>query len=387
MGKRELLLVIGFLIVGVVVYHATAPPPGPNERTLSLSRFIEGARREIGGNRSNTETTSTTTADVDPTINEIRVVAGLSELQVTGEDRDDIEAALRVHSAAYTADEAKKYANETTLVVDRAASSLIYRVRYPQGRDTGRQRAFLTLKVPARMQMRIESGPNKMAIAKVASVEVPNGRGEIAIKDVTGRIVVTQRGGSTVVERAGMLKFTGRGAELTMTGVRGEAAVVLEHGGNLKGSQLGGPIDVIARDIDVTLEGLEKTRGPVRVNAFNGSVHLSGVETDTRVDGRESDIELTMSNAAPLAIYNDSANVTLTVPAAGFRLDAVVTDGRVQPDEILKELGLKPSVEEEIKETRVSGPVKGGGPLISVRATRGDLTLRTLESSTTAGTK
>ena len=52
MGKRELLLIFCFFIVGVVVYQATARPPAPGERGLSLSRLIESARREIRGNRA-----------------------------------------------------------------------------------------------------------------------------------------------------------------------------------------------------------------------------------------------------------------------------------------------------------------------------------------------
>ena len=37
MGKRELLLIFCFVIVGVVIYQATARPPAPGERGLSLS--------------------------------------------------------------------------------------------------------------------------------------------------------------------------------------------------------------------------------------------------------------------------------------------------------------------------------------------------------------
>ena len=42
MGKRELLLIFCFVIVGVVVYQATARPPAPGERGLSLSPFDRG---------------------------------------------------------------------------------------------------------------------------------------------------------------------------------------------------------------------------------------------------------------------------------------------------------------------------------------------------------
>ncbi len=48
MGKRELLLVAAFVIVGALVYQLTAPPPGPGERSFSLSQLIGNIRRESG---------------------------------------------------------------------------------------------------------------------------------------------------------------------------------------------------------------------------------------------------------------------------------------------------------------------------------------------------
>ena len=46
MGKRELLLIVCFVIVGAGVYQVTAPEPGPGQRGFSFSRFLEAARRE-----------------------------------------------------------------------------------------------------------------------------------------------------------------------------------------------------------------------------------------------------------------------------------------------------------------------------------------------------
>jgi hypothetical protein len=43
---------------------------------------------------------------------------------------------------------------------------------------------------------------------------------------------------------------------------------------------------------------------------------------------------------------------------------------------VVEELGLKISQAGEKNEARVSGPVKGGGPTVTVRSTRADLVLR-----------
>ena len=376
MGKRELLLIICFVIVGAVVYQATAPPADPNEKGFSLSRFLEMARREVRGNRASAVVTRSSTIPIDREVTEVRIIEFLSEVEILGEDRADVEASLRVHSSAYDDGEAKKYADETVLKQDRTASSLTLAVGYVQGRHTGRQRATLTLKIPNRLRARIETRPGKLSITNVASVEATNSGGETTIKNVEGRVAISHRGGSMTIENVGALKLTGRSSEVKLLGVKGDASIVMEQGGELRGANLGGPLDIECRNADVTLENLEGTRGPIRVNAINGTVTMNGVKSETRVDGRNAELNIAMTGAAPIAIYSDGEEVGLTPPPGGFRLDAVVVDGRMAPDTAFKDLGLEVTTDRDNKESRASGAVRGGGPTITVRTTRGDLTLR-----------
>jgi hypothetical protein len=377
MGKRELLLIVGFVIVGAVVYQATAPPPGPNDRGFSLSHLIDAARREIRGNRASAELTTTSTEALTPEITELRLL-GYLEAEVIGEDRADIATSLRIRSNAYDEAEAKRYAQESTLVVDRAGQSLSLRVKYPQGRQSGRQWGYLTVKVPSRLRVRTE-GIGKSVISGVAAVEMTNSRSDATIKHIAGRVTFNHRGGSVSVEEVESLKFTGRGTELKVRGVRGDTSILFEQGGELNASGLSGAVDVESRNADVTLSGLEAARGPIRVNVNGGSMKLEGLKTDTRIDGRNAELEIAVSRAAPIAIYSDGDDVLLTPPATGYRLDAVVVDGQITPEALVTSLGLERGGATEPREVRASGAVGGGGPTITVRATRGDLTLRERE--------
>ncbi len=113
MGKRELLLIVAFLIVGVVVYQATAPPSGPNERSFSFSRILEHVRREMRGNRASAEETKVSTHELEPGTNEIRITGSFAELTITGENRKDVELKHRVTSTGYDDAEAKALVIET----------------------------------------------------------------------------------------------------------------------------------------------------------------------------------------------------------------------------------------------------------------------------------
>lgn len=374
MGKRELLLIVGFVIVGAVVYQATAPPPGPNDKGFSFSRLIDAARREIRGNRASTELTTTSTETLTTDITELRLLGSL-EAEVIGEDRTDIATSLRIRSNAYDEAEARQYARESTLVTDRAGSSLSMRVKYPR---EGRQWGYLTVRVPSRLRVRTE-GIAKTVISGVAGVEMTNSRSDVTIKRIAGRVTFNHRGGTVSIEDVDSLKFTGRGTELKVRGVRGDASILFEQGGELNASGLSGAVDVESRNADVTLSGLEAARGPIRVNVNAGSLKLEGLRTDTRIDGRNAELEIAVSRAAPIAIYSDGDDVLLTPPATGYRLDAVVVDGQIAPEALVTSLGLERSDTTEPREVRASGAVGGGGPTITVRATRGDLTLRERE--------
>jgi hypothetical protein len=376
MGKRELLLIVAFVVVGAVVYQATAPPSGSDDSGLSVSRMLDAFKRHLRGNRASLELTTRSTLPLDPEIEELRVTGFAQVLEITGEDRADLQSTLLVHSAAYDEQEAKQYGDRTVLLTDRAGASLILRVDYPR---EGRQRAELTLRIPAHLQVRVESRTDKLVITNVAGVELSGTEDEATIRKIDGRVSADHRSGPVTIEDVEALKFHGRGTELTAKGVHGDATLVMEGGGGLTASGISGAIELESRNTDVNLAKLDDTTGPIRINISGASARLSGLRSDTRVDGRRSGMEIAMSGAAPLAIYNDGDDVTLTPPPAGYRLDVIAIDGTITPDSVLRELGLQPPAggdHGDQRESRVSGPVNGGGPTITVRVTRGDLILK-----------
>ena len=381
MGKRELLLIVGFLIVGAVVYQATAPAPDPNAKGFSFSRFVEAARREIRGNRATSEVTRTQSIALDAETSEIRVIGYVTHVEIAGEARADVEATLRVHSRAYDDAEAKKYAEETVLKPDLASTRLTLEVDYVEGRHTGRQAATLILKVPSRMRARVESRPGKLLVSNIAGLEASNSGGDTTITKIDGRVEIVHRGGKLTITDVARLKLTGRSAEVRVTGVASDAAITIEQGGELSAGRIGGPLEVESRNAELTFEALENTRGPIRINSTNGSLTLKGLKSETRIDARNVDVSVAMAGAAPVAIYSDGEDVGLVPPPDGFRLDAVITNGRIAPDTMIKELGIETTTPPDSQETRATATVRGGGPTITIRATRADLTFREREAA------
>ena len=105
---------------------------------------------------------------------------------------------------------------------------------------------------------------------------------------------------------------------------------------------------------------------------MGGSVTLGGIRTETRIDGRDTRIDVTVDQPAPVAIYNEAEeSMQVTLPAAGFQVDALATDGRLSVPEGMLE------VKTTDNEQRASGAIGGGGPTITLRSSRGNITIKT----------
>jgi hypothetical protein len=382
MGKRELLIAVTFVVIGFAVYKLTAPPGDPSRSGSSLSAIVNEIRREIRGQRVTADTTFTAARAVPGTVTEIRLAFNIGAVTIVGEDRDDVEAEMDVRSTGYDTEEATRLAKASHLQFDEAGALLIIAGKFPV---EGRQTPALRLKVPARLGVRMDEKGSTLQITNVASVVIAGGRGDTTIERVAGSVTVTQRGSEIVVRDVGALRLTTlSGAEARVSDVRGDAAFSLQSG-EVRAEGLKGSLEVESRATELVFDRLENLKGPVRINANLGEVVLVGLRADTRIDGRRTEIRVDHAGGGPLAIYNDGDEVIeVTVPSAGFTIDAVAAGGRVSLDPALEEAGLRlittggqDDDSAAGAESRVAGTVGGGGSLITLRARRGgDIVLK-----------
>jgi hypothetical protein len=172
------------------------------------------------------------------------------------------------------------------------------------------------------------------------------------------------------------------GTEARVAQVRGDSTFSNQTG-ELIAEDLAGSVEVESRSAELQFDKLQKVTG-VRINANLGEIVMIGLAADTRIDGRRTEIRIEHAGGAPLAVYNDGETIELTVPPGGFTMDARAAGGRISVDQALTEAGLASKggttetteSEAPTEETHVTGAVRGGGPPITLRATRGDIVLR-----------
>jgi hypothetical protein len=368
MGKRELLLIAAFVLTGAVIYYATAPAPAPGQSGFSLARLLHDVRRDVRGNPASAEQSSSTVAPIAPSVKELRIELSNTPLTIVGEDRKDLACELWIRAHGYDDAEAKQIAKEARVKLTEAGSVLMLGLEH---RRPAELRATLLLKIPRGLAVRIQPSRGKLEISDVVAVELVEARGQVTAKRVSGRLVATHRGGALNLEEIASLKLNTRGSVVTIKDLRGDATLQMQAG-ELRGDGIAGPLDLESNGTRIALEGLASTKRPVRMNTVGGSVTLAGVASEVRIDGRDTRVTVTIEKPAPLAIYTEGDEpIDVQLPAGGVMLDALATDSRVTvPDRLL-------DVKIDGDQQRATGAIAGGGPTITLRSVRGDITLKT----------
>jgi hypothetical protein len=378
MGKRELLLILGFAVMGTLVYQLTARPSAESGSHFSVGAVVDHLRRAVRGNQANAEVVTTTNHAVSPATTELRLTfpnGNAESLTITGEDRQDVSSELKVWSNGFDDAEAQRLAKGTVLKQSEAGGRMTFTLVFPR---EARQRANLTLRVPASMRVGLVRYNGQLMVEGAKEVEITESRGEATVRNVAGKVTLSHRGGELTIADIGALKLTANGTDVKLSRVRGDSTVQARSG-EVHASELEGAVDIEGNNTEVTIERLEGAKAPVHVTATNGTVRIRGARTDTRVDARNAEVILEVARPAPIAVYSEGgASIELTAPRGGFQLDAVSTGGQISAPASL------PAVKTEGGEQHAAGAVNGGGPTITLRSTGGEIVVRSADDAPSA---
>jgi hypothetical protein len=372
MGKRELVLIAVFAVLGIGVYQVTAPPPPPGSEGFSIGGIFRNMRRGIRGAREVATVDSRQAVPVDPSVNALRInIPRPSDITIAGEDRSDIAAELHATGRGYDPGEAKANADAAKLKVERVGDALVITLDLSAARalphNTPVQQIAMTLAVPRRLAVRMEPHVGRFVGRSLASAELMSSRGETRISDVAGHVQLTHSAGTLEIDGAGSLKLNARNSRGSVHHVSG--AMALDSiGGELTISDIVGPLEIEARNTDVKIDGITALKAPLRVNATGGDIRVEGLRTEARFDGRNSVIDVALASPVPVTVYN-MGEIRVTAPPGGYALDAVATEGHITMDDG----DLKPS---EGSDPRAAGPIRGGGPALTLRSTRANIIVR-----------
>lgn len=362
MGKRELLLVALFVVLGTVLYQATAPPAPDGARGFSLREMFRAARGHMGDHPASRTVTQTSElrlpgdstvlvidefrGRVDVQGDDVTAVAATLESTLHGLDEDDLD---RQESALGLRLEAE--GSRATLVLDEAEGA-------PRADRT------LTLHVPRALTLHL-SGRGVAHVRGMAGAQLDDYRGDLTIEDVTGPVTGSHAEGRAEFGPGTAVTLETRRGTLRL--VRPASATLEIEAVDVEVTDAAGPVTIDEERSTIEVIG---GAGPIRVTGAGGTIKLRNVQTPVEIDAERLTVSMAMAQAVTATVQVEGDDVDVTLPAAGVTLEASVERGELRAPETFS-----PTVDGDVR--RAAGALNGGGPTVTVQVTRGSLTIRT----------
>jgi hypothetical protein len=364
MGKRELVLILAFALVGVVTYQLSAPAAQPGERGFSFSRIIEDLRSHLDLDQARAVRRLEANWAVPAEVHELRIVDFNGAVRILAEERSDITADLTVEVFGADLAQAQAAAERVDLAFDIDGGAVVVGLRSAGSR---RPRGTLSLLVPRRLSGRLGGAPGPLEARGLAEVTL-DGRGEVVLSDVSGAVTGEHRSGDVRISGAARVELTTRQSDIRLVDIRGDV-LVHPNGGSVSVRRIAGELRVEGRRADIEAEDVG---GPIALVTSDGVIDLRGVRTSTTIDARQTDVSLELAQAAPVKVTNVRDDVALVVPAGmSLTLDARATEGTIRVED-----GLDVVLTGTARERRAHGDLEGGGPEVALDVTRGDIVIR-----------
>ena len=360
MGRRELALIVGFIVAGVVVWQVTAPKAeGPG---FSLGGWLNEVRREMRGRRASAEVTTNPAIPMDAAIAELRLTLS-GEITIAAEDREDIKAELKVISDGFDEAEAKKLATETSLKIDRFADSIVIAWNFP---DPGRQVPRLTLTVPSRLRVQLEGG-GTVGVTGVEALTLARTRGSIKAEKVRGPVKGDPRGGNLTIDGAESIDLTLTGGETSLRNVRGDVRLNVRNA-EVRLDKANARLTVVGNDGRIRVDNVA---GDVRAETVEGDLELNDISAGIDIDARDTPVTLGWLRAGPAKVQVRDGSLEMTLPkdAASYSLDVRATRGELRVPDAFQ----KTTEGEDIAVRKSAG---SNAPSIFVRGVASTITIR-----------
>ena len=363
MGKRELLIIIAFVVAGALAYQLTAPAPKEGERSFSLARIFSNVRREMRANSASATLTKNGSLALRAGVNELRLNSGRSmPITVTGEKRADIGYELEVQSSGPDEATAREYAGKVDVSGDDLGAAQALSVSYPKD---GQQSGRLTLHVPSHLLIRLE-GNGRTVVSDVHAVDFRNYSGEATLTNVSGSVTGSHRGADLSVTSAGGVNLALANSRAKFMDIRG-GVTVNARSGTCSVAESHGPLDATVTQVDLTITEHE---GTVKVTGENGTLRLARTTGELSVDARRMPVDATLATAVAATIITTDETLRLTlVGPPSVTIDALVNENGAVRAPDLGQAATKTG------EPKFSGAVGAGGPRLVLRNTRSDIVI------------
>ena len=362
MGKRELLLVVIFAVLGTALYQVTAPPAQDGATGFSLRDMFRAARGHMGDLAASRAVTRTGRLEVPPEVEVVTFDDFRGRLDVVGADIDAID--VTVEASLHGLDEADLDQQEAALVLDLATNGRQATIATRQREMSPRVDETIRVRVPRRLALHL-GGRGVADVRGVASAHFDDYRGDLVVEEVAGPITGSHREGRAEFGPGTALDFETRRGTLRL--VRPASVTLDAEATDIEVTEATGPVSIDQSRCTIEVVGGD---GTIKVRGGGGTIKLRSIRSDVDIDAERLTVSMIMAAPAPARVAIEADDVEVTLPPGGVNVTATIEGGPLRaPAEL--------ATTTEGNTRRATGALGGGGPLIDVIVARGSLTIRT----------
>ncbi|AMY10993.1 hypothetical protein LuPra_04237 [Luteitalea pratensis] len=372
MGKRELLLLVVFVVLGVGVYQVSAPAAPADTPGFSLSRLVQMAKAHFHGPQVRRTVTRTATL----TVPEDTDTLDLGEIRgtVVVEGTDQAEVSVRLEAMLGGMDDAdvarQEKAVQLEMKSDGTTASLSLQSsnegpgpRYEM-RGGPRPHYEVRVEMPKRLKLRL-AGRGTAEVSGIAGLELDEYRGELTTEAVSGPITGDIRDARAEFGAGAILDLDTKNGRIR---AEGPASVNLR---SERGSvDIVDPKGAVAIKTDFARMDIRGTGGPVTITGEGGVIDLRDVAHPLTIEADRLTVsaELATPVATTITVSDDTVDVTLP-RQGGVQLEASIEDGALRlPGDLT-------STKNDQTES-VSAAIAGGGPIVKIVVKGGEVRIR-----------
>ena len=321
--------------------------------------------------------------------------ADFGDVTVTGSTRDDVQVVARLSLWGADEEDARR---QVDVQMTQDGNRITVRVVRPE-----RIYAFASVKgsqvdfeiqVPSETSLRLVTSSGDLAVSTITgTVELNTSFGAIQAEEVNGTVSARSSSGDVTLvglSDAGDLQVRTDFGKLVLQDITADSLTARSSSGSIQveGGTLDGALDVETSFGDVTVTGVRATS--YRLASSSGDLTLDGCSGPLDLQTGFGNIEVRNGAEAQLAlktssgeirfsgsldtqgehrVESDFGSVRLVLPTdAAFDLDAETGFGAIDSE--------LPVTVSQFEEKHMVGEVNGGGPLLRIRTSSGNVTLK-----------
>jgi len=377
-GAGGIFLVIVFIVIGLAATQAARF----NWDTIADNIDVNDGDFEWFGHTYNYDDQMT---QAFPANASLRVNSERGAITLSASDDNQIHVVVHKRVGAERQEDADKY-NLGTKPEITASDNVVTLNANTQGSGEHRVTTDMEVSIPRKAAVTIATKRGDVNImGRDGAVDLTSAHGDVSMSDINGKITLNLDHSSARVSQVnGDISVEGHANDVSFEDVKGSVRLNGEFLESIKIARVTGVVGFRSSRTDLEFANLKgdldldsgdlrasDITGPVRLITRSKDIRLDGVNGDVRVKDENGTVELRMTKLGSVDLDNRKGDVELYLPEkAAFQIDARARNGEIQSD--FNEL----KVSNQNDTGRASGTVGNNGPRISINNEHGTIDIR-----------